>query len=948
MRSVAQYQVLNQLVEHYLSGSDPMVAGSTLRLLNPEIPSQQRAGLLRSLLPDDAKMTGREPDMDFWEPTLEGLLASNSAPFATFWIDQALQLISEKARSEGAFHQYYWRELRDQARAGGHACDDSLVGKVALVIRTAGLEVRASKAAPPDYWYWTRPENFEQIVDLGSTQALLDFRRRQNPTSEPASQSPPPLTRPPLLAFERLLATALEGGVPTKALVERLDAIVASLPESLAVGGKAVLEVLRVNDASSVRQKQALSKMVPWVRRVHCLHSFANARSPANRDYLTFLRVMLKIDGELVNGQTISLASVGKRARLSEEIVDLCAARALDEGLAHVSDTEPQLYAVQVHDEEAQEELDRLESSRTVMLAYKDEAVDRRPQKRRFDVAIITIRDDEFEAVLEAFPKQDNPDRIVGTESQRHYNLRIADAGDGKCYKVAIVRLVHPGNGEGQTAARDCIEELDPALILVVGIAGAPPKNDLTLGDVVLSTHVHDFTVHARLPDGANEYSIGGGPMADAVARGVANLKARKADLGEWWAGLPDRPGVGHDVDTNYTGDDEDWNRTIRNSLEHHFVRRVRRAPLFIGGPLGASDALVKDPEILKAWLNAVRSLYAVDMESCGVYRAARERTAMLAIRGISDIVGFKRDEDWTLYACHSAAQMARAYLRTTPVPSGDLRWTEEASDDVAPVSSAQSQLAVRPHSVPDARVAVWELQVLPPPFPGTKSALYSALEDAIVTYDLHNFGRMARWPLAVKAGAAVVLCDGSTQWTMSYEQATNCRGIERLTIHNAGAVTFQRSMFLNTENAIVDLGALARDTVLFTAFTRRYAWKLGMTGNVEVRISLTAARGAHAIFHDTPTCATEPGTASLTSATVDGRDHIATLDYLSRTKLVDVALRLLDRVANEFLLEPSSLVPSSLRGFVSISRPSLERLAELLLGKPPGRELFTVDRDTA
>jgi hypothetical protein len=60
-------------------------------------------------------------------------------------------------------------------------------------------------------------------------------------------------------------------------------------------------------------------------------------------------------------------------------------------------------------------------------------------------------------------------------------------------------------------------------------------------------------------------------------------------------------------------------------------------------------------------------------MEAAGVYRAARGRCPMLAIRGISDIVGFKRDEDWIAYACRSAAHFARAYLRTTPVTPSSL-----------------------------------------------------------------------------------------------------------------------------------------------------------------------------------------------------------------------------------------------------------------------------------
>ena len=41
----------------------------------------------------------------------------------------------------------------------------------------------------------------------------------------------------------------------------------------------------------------------------------------------------------------------------------------------------------------------------------------------------------------------------------------------------------------------------------------------------------------------------------------------------------------------------------------------------------------------------------------------------MLAIRALSDIVGLRRNDAWTKYACASAAAFARAYLKTYPVP---------------------------------------------------------------------------------------------------------------------------------------------------------------------------------------------------------------------------------------------------------------------------------------
>jgi hypothetical protein len=59
----------------------------------------------------------------------------------------------------------------------------------------------------------------------------------------------------------------------------------------------------------------------------------------------------------------------------------------------------------------------------------------------------------------------------------------------------------------------------------------------------------------------------------------------------------------------------------------------------------------------------------------------------MLSRRALSDIVGLRRQDAWTKYACASAAGFARAYLKTRPVP---LRESPEQAD--APASSAHQE----------------------------------------------------------------------------------------------------------------------------------------------------------------------------------------------------------------------------------------------------------------
>ena len=154
------------------------------------------------------------------------------------------------------------------------------------------------------------------------------------------------------------------------------------------------------------------------------------------------------------------------------------------------------------------------------------------------DIGVLTIRDDEFKAVLKAFPD----DQQIYQTRHCEYAQRTADAGQGRRYRLAILRQIEQGNGEAQEAARDLIDDFHPSLLLVVGVAGGLPSDDLSLGDVVLSTRIVDFSLEAHKFQEQTTYNLGGGPIPKAIATGVANLAAREAELGEWWHSLPPKP----------------------------------------------------------------------------------------------------------------------------------------------------------------------------------------------------------------------------------------------------------------------------------------------------------------------------------------------------------------------------------------------------------------------
>jgi nucleoside phosphorylase/AAA+ ATPase superfamily predicted ATPase len=283
--------------------------------------------------------------------------------------------------------------------------------------------------------------------------------------------------------------------------------------------------------------------------------------------------------------------------------------------------------------------------------------------KGKIDFGIITIKEEEFRAVLERF----NPDAVI--EGNRYYALCRVKISDSDYFQVAIVRCPEQGTNEGQNVARDMIEDLDPQWLLLVGIAGAIPACEFTLGDVVIATRLHDFCVEAALEGRSPEYGVAGGSMHPVIQGIVANLPAMEKRLLDWNGisaiGMA-KPPVKLRIN-NFYGD-ADWQRDVKESLTAHFGNAsTPRPPKYTAGAIVSSDRLVKNSEIIKAWKKAARQMLAVEMELAGVYHAARRKDReypILAIRGISDIVGFRRNANWTIYACKSAASFAYAFVK--------------------------------------------------------------------------------------------------------------------------------------------------------------------------------------------------------------------------------------------------------------------------------------------
>jgi nucleoside phosphorylase len=252
---------------------------------------------------------------------------------------------------------------------------------------------------------------------------------------------------------------------------------------------------------------------------------------------------------------------------------------------------------------------------------------------------------------------------------RRDYNMQRVKTLKGDSLLLATMRTVEQAEGEAQNATRDAIEDLDPNNILLVGIAGAVP-GDVTLGDIVFGTRVHDLTVGVIDKNGIETFEVGGGPMPRAVQVEVANLQA-VLPIAFGGVIVPARPAVDLTA-LRYTADEDDaeTRKTILATLTKRIAAPFvgQSCPYFTDGAIASSDRVVKNVALVKRWKVMLRKMLAVEMELAGAYRASRTRDKeyrILSIRCISDVIGLERESAWEAFACEMASAALDAFIRT-------------------------------------------------------------------------------------------------------------------------------------------------------------------------------------------------------------------------------------------------------------------------------------------
>lgn len=282
-------------------------------------------------------------------------------------------------------------------------------------------------------------------------------------------------------------------------------------------------------------------------------------------------------------------------------------------------------------------------------------------------VAVLTIIDEEFEAVREVFGATDE----IDTTGIYAPGPEDAPGGDAvKQFPFVLAQSPERSNVPASEATRQLAAAFRPEIFVVVGIAGGVRRarmsdggvvwSGASTGDVVIASYVHYGEYAKHLPGGTRRRYF----QIDHPSAGLVQMHGK----------TPER---------NLSG--PPWHEAIRAK------RPVEGTPAVTVGEILAVEAVAADPdrEAQATMLADYDNAAAVDMESMGVGRAMHEiRSSVhynprwMCVRGISDPVlvypddpverdaavrdaGVEDDNDaqrkaWKPYAAEAAAVYAR------------------------------------------------------------------------------------------------------------------------------------------------------------------------------------------------------------------------------------------------------------------------------------------------
>ena len=251
-------------------------------------------------------------------------------------------------------------------------------------------------------------------------------------------------------------------------------------------------------------------------------------------------------------------------------------------------------------------------------------------ENSELDVAIITAVDDEYYAVLNAFPGTTQPNYENGASCFRQYSVK-----NKREISVGLFQQDAMGMVCAAILASKIIYKYKPKLLAMCGICAGIDKEKMNLGDVVAFSPVYEYRA-GKIKNGAFSPAYKQREVDENVKRILDKMVHDKVLL--------------NDIRSSAT-----CNSKPRESLNAYI------------GYSASGAAVLADKEHVNKLLEHQRNLSAIDMEAYAIAEAAclagERRVPWLVVKGVQDFADSSKSDDYREYAAFVSVEFMRRFL---------------------------------------------------------------------------------------------------------------------------------------------------------------------------------------------------------------------------------------------------------------------------------------------
>jgi nucleoside phosphorylase len=280
----------------------------------------------------------------------------------------------------------------------------------------------------------------------------------------------------------------------------------------------------------------------------------------------------------------------------------------------------------------------QLKNKLSYIIKYKTQITDHMLKKNyKYDIAIITAVPVEHEMVQKVIAAEWEDKRIYGDPTE--YLVGNIENKNGTKLKIVTGTLLQMGMPAASVLTMKLIENFRPKLVVMVGIAAGNKGQNLNLGDIVVASESWDYG-SGKLKEN-NDSTFVFQPAPQQIELDVEIKEKLKKNFSLELQAIKDK--------------------FMGNTPSHSL--KVYVGPMASGAAVIQSEKYVND-----IILNHNRKLVALEMETYGVYFAAKNATLprprAISIKSVCDFADSQKADDYQKYAAFTSCSFLDLLIR--------------------------------------------------------------------------------------------------------------------------------------------------------------------------------------------------------------------------------------------------------------------------------------------